>query len=219
MAGLLLIVIQLDGPADLWLTDYGRLLLAKLLAVSVLFGLALVNRYRLTPLMKLRPAEASARLRRSVLVELAMVAIVFGIVAGWRFTPPRRSLNDVGILAGGPNIPPDFVEHFHTTNLAAFVTVSPAAIGEVSTAIELLTAEGEPLGAMELEVALANPDAGIEPIKAEAALGDDGIWRAVGFYLPVPGSWTITVTALISDFDRRTVSGQVIIVASAPGPR
>lgn len=220
VAGALLIVIQVDKPADVFTTDYGRLLAIKLVLVALLLALAVVNRFRLTPLMKTQPGEASRLLRRTVGAELLLVVIVFGVVAGWRFTPPPRSTNAAAAAiaeAAAKPFVPDFYNHFHIGNLGASVTVSPGAVGPVAATAELIDGEGNPLEAMEVELALALPEDGIEPVTLDAVKQDDGTWRAEGFYLPVPGTWTMTVTALISDFDRRTVSGPMVIVdPSAP---
>jgi len=217
VAGVLLILIQVDRPSDIFTTDYGRLLAVKLTLVTLLFALAVVNRFRLTPLMRLQPAEAGRLLRRTVGAELLLVLIVFGVVAGWRFTPPPRSLNAAGSVAGieAPRVVPDAYSLIRTGNFGASVTVSPGGTGAVAASVELLTADGAPLEAREVEIALGYPEGGIEPVAVDAVQQEDGRWRAEGFFLPVAGDWTLTVVALISDFDRRTVSGPVAIADPA----
>ncbi|MCW5717480.1 MAG: CopD family protein [Bauldia sp.] len=217
VAGVLLILIQVDSPADIFATDYGRLLAIKLSLVTLLLALALVNRFRLTPLIRRQPAEAARLLRRTVGAELLLVVIVFGVVAGWRFTPPPRSLNAAGSVASSetPRVVPDAFALLRTGNFGASVTVSPGGTGAVAASAELLTADGAALEAREVRIALGYPAGGIEPVAVDAARQEDGTWRADGFYLPVAGDWTLTVIALISDFDRRTVTGPVTIADPA----
>jgi copper transport protein len=49
---------------------------------------------------------------------------------------------------------------------------------------------------------LANPAAGIEPVRRPALADDDVNWRIEGLRLPVGGRWTVQLEILISDFER-----------------
>ena len=54
LAGLILSIVQLETPAALLTTDYGRIFLAKMAAVLCLLALAALNRQRLTPMLASR---------------------------------------------------------------------------------------------------------------------------------------------------------------------
>ena len=77
--------------------------------------------------------------------------------------------------------------------------------------VELLTEQLEPLEAAELTVTLGNEAAGIEPIVRQATRQEDRTWRAVGFVLPVAGTWSIAINARVSTFDQRSVAGAIAI--------
>ncbi len=205
ISGLVLILIQLDRLSDLWTTGYGLILSGKVLLVGALLTIAFVNRYHLTPRLSAKPARAAGRLRRSIFIELALTILVFGLVAGWRFTPPPRAVDAAIAATEAP-----FFTHFHGTDIATDVTVTPGYIGPVSVAVTLYDGDLAPLAAQQVTVSLSNPDAGIEPI-TEPATRVDGQWIADGFVLAIPGNWTLEVAALISDFERRRIAGPVLI--------
>lgn len=210
VTGVLLALVQLTEVSDLWTTSYGRLLLAKLAVVAGLAFLAFHNRHVLTPLAASAPSAGFAALRRSIVIELALTAIVFGIVAGWRFTPPPRTIGETTQVQASAPVRPFFI-HLHGTNVAADITVTPGQVGPVAITVNLQTIELTPLSAQELVITLSNETAGIEPIEREAVLLPDGNWEATGFVVPFSGVWTVGLEALISDFDRRAVAGPVVI--------
>jgi putative copper resistance protein D len=81
-------------------TDYGRLLLCKLLLFALMVTLAAINRLRLTPqLATATPMSigtpsrnALARLRRNTLLEMAAGVAIVGIVAALGLTTPAAHL-------------------------------------------------------------------------------------------------------------------------------
>jgi len=81
-------------------TEYGRLLLWKLLIFAVMVALAAINRLRLTPLLAtattiVKPSRnALARLRRNSLLELAGGLAVVGIVAALGVATPAMHMLD-----------------------------------------------------------------------------------------------------------------------------
>lgn len=94
MTGLVLAVLQMGPPGPAWwAAAYAVLLGVKLALLALLFGLALWNRLALTrPALAEAAIRAQRHLRRNIGIELLLVLVVFGVVAGWRFTPPPRVL-------------------------------------------------------------------------------------------------------------------------------
>lgn len=202
-AGMALTMIQVQDPAALLTTNYGRLLVAKLTLLVILFALAAYNRYRLT-----RPAEQgedSARrsLVRSIVMETMLVLVILGIAAGWRFTPPPRSL---AIAATQPA-----AVHIHTDKAMADVTITPGRAGPVSVSAVLMTGDFGPLDAKEVTFVFANAAAGIEAFQRNAEKPGDGTWRADGIVLPLPGTWALRIDILISDFEMTRIEADVEI--------
>jgi nitrogen fixation protein FixH len=71
--------------------------------------------------------------------------------------------------------------------------------------------DGQPLAVREVAVELSLPAAGIEPLRAHAALGPDGSFTVESIALPVQGAWTVRVDALIGDFEKRVFTLQLEI--------
>lgn len=79
-------VLAVTGVVTLWLltkdliaaigTAYGQLFLLKLAAFTALLGLAALNKLRLTPALLRQDPGAAQRLRRSILCEVALVALI-----------------------------------------------------------------------------------------------------------------------------------------------
>ncbi len=83
LAGLVMTVLVLDAPGDLFATEWGRLLLVKLLAVAVASGLGAYNHFKLRPALERTPHDpALARhLRVSLTIESAVLAGVVVLTA------------------------------------------------------------------------------------------------------------------------------------------
>jgi copper transport protein len=192
-AGIVLAVIQVGEPAALWTTAYGRVLLAKLALLVALFGLAAINRWRLTGAAAAGEAVARKRLVRATAAELVLAVAIFGVVATWRFTPPPRALQAAAAAPASV--------HIHTAKAMAEVTITPGHAGPVSAKISVLTGDFGPLDAKEVTLALSDPAAGVEPIKRPATKSADGTWRVDGLTVPVPGHWDVDVAILLSEFE------------------
>jgi putative copper resistance protein D len=80
-AGVSLLCVLLQNPAELRSTGYGRLALSKIASVALLLALAALNRLRLTPRMRARDASAAQAFGRSVLVEIVLALIILSITA------------------------------------------------------------------------------------------------------------------------------------------
>jgi copper transport protein len=192
-SGAVLAIVQVETPAALGTTAYGRVLLAKLAWVAGLFGLAAWNRFRLTSRARTGEGAARVQLRRVIAAEILLMLAVFGTAALWRFTPPPRAL---AIAASQPAS-----VHIHTLKAMADVTLTPGRVGAVAVEIVLMNGEFGSLAAKELRVGLSNAAAGIEAIERSAIRGEDGIWRVKDLRLPVAGRWTVELEILISDFE------------------
>ncbi|PSJ60834.1 CopD family protein [Pseudaminobacter soli (ex Li et al. 2025)] len=203
VAGTALAVIQVQAPQALLDTAYGSVLLVKLALLVLLFGLAAINRWRLTRPSEAGDAQAVRDLVRSIAAETAIVLMVFAIAAYWRFTPPPRAL---AIAAAQPAS-----THIHTEKAMADLTVAPGRAGPVTVSAAIMTGDFGPLDAKEVSFVFSNPAAGIEPIKRKAMKPGDGTWRADDLVLPLPGTWNVRVDILVSDFDIARLEGKIEI--------
>jgi len=191
-AGIALAVIQVQTLPALFGTAYGRLLLVKFALLVFLFTLAAVNRWKLTASAEAGSTEVQRRLTRSIGVEVLIVLAVFGVAAGWRFTPPPRAL---AIAAAQP-----VSVHIHTLQAMADLSITPGHAGSVAASMIIMTGDFGPLDAKEVTLVLSKPDSGIEPLKRAATKPGDGSWRVDNLVIPVPGRWTARLDILVSDF-------------------
>ena len=192
LAGLTLAVIQLESLSALVETRYGIILCIKLALVAILLGLAVLNRFRFTPAL----ARGEARpLSRSILLECVVALAILAVVAGWRFTPPPRSLV--------PDAP--LVVHIHTDKAMFQVLITPGRVGTDSFVLQLLNGDGSLLHAKEATLTLSIPARGIEGIERPGVLGPDGFWRVDNVPLAVAGRWHMRIDALVTDFEKITL--------------
>jgi copper resistance protein D len=81
LVGIVLMWIMLRTPLVLFDSNYGRALVVKLLFVSGLLGLAVVNRRVLTPALARGDISALQRLRNSITVEILMATLILVVTA------------------------------------------------------------------------------------------------------------------------------------------
>jgi copper transport protein len=202
-AGLLLAVVQVEHPRALIDTAYGQIFLVKLALLVGLFTLAALNRWSLTAPTEAGDAGTARRLVRSIAVETAIILMIFGAVAGWRFTPPPRA------LAAAATQPATV--HVHTAKAMADLTVAPGRAGPVTVSAFIMTGDFGPLNPKQVTFVFANPAAGIEPFKRRAEKASAGTWRVDSVVLPLPGEWAIRIDVLISEFDLARLEARVVI--------
>lgn len=206
LSGVTLAIVQL-GPFDRrWLSPYGGILAAKVALLVGLFALAAWNRLSLT-----RPAltgdQARQReLRLSVRSEIVLVLIILGLVAGWRFTPPPRSLPRAAEAA----VPESIFVHMMAGTVFATVTISPGRAGPVTIAVETWDAEATAATPREVTIALSAPALGIEPLRLPAT-AVEGHWEVQGLSIPVAGPWHVEVDVRIDTFTLVRLSQEVSV--------
>jgi copper transport protein len=161
------------------------------------------NRFRLTPAIVAGGAGASRQLRLAIGIELAIVAIILGLVAAWRFTPPPRAL---ALSAAKP-----VLLHIHTARAMADVKFEPGHAGLVRAEIIIMTGDFGGLDAKEVQLTLEDGAAEIEPVVRSAAKGADAIWRVERFPIPQGGRWRVRVDILVNDFEKITLEDAIAL--------
>ena len=209
VSGLWLAVVQLHRLDALWTSPYGQVLACKLACVLILFGLAAANRYRLVPNFETHGAAAARPFATSIALELAIALVILGLVALWRFTPPpRASATDAPISL-----------HIHGEKAMAQIEIERDGGQGVRASVLVLDGAFQPLAVKGVTLVLANPAAGIEPIRRMAmrtgetagAEAGSNIWRIDDLRIPVAGRWNVRVEILISDFDKLTIEDTVAL--------
>jgi len=208
VSGAILTYLQLDRPASLWQTAYGRILMVKLALVALLLALGAYNRYRLTRAALKADAAAMRSMRRIIYVECALAAAILAVVALWRFTPPPRAAE--AAAPSSSTTATHIAAHLHTDAASAELDWLPAWEGHPGRlTLRLHGPDGLALAAQEVDVVFSNASAGIEPIVFHARRSADGAWQVNHIELPYQSSWDIRIEALISDFDRNTLEGRL----------
>jgi copper transport protein len=202
LTGLGLAAIQLESFGALIGTGYGLILLVKLTLVVLLLSLAAFNRFYLTA-MVVADYRNTRPLLRSVVFECVLVVGILAVVAGWRFTPPPRTLVT--------EVAAPLAVHIHTDAAMFQVLVSPGKVGGNGFVLQLMNGDASPLQAKEATLILSLPERGIEPLERAATLGADGYWHVEGVPLPYPGHWHMRIEALVSDFKRVTLEDELDI--------
>jgi copper transport protein len=197
LTGLVLAVIQLETLSALVGTRYGNILAIKLVLVLALLALAALNRFRLTPALA-KDGKAAPALTRSILLECVLALGILAVVAGWRFTPPPRTIV--------PDTP--LAIHIHGDKAMFQVLVSPGKAGSDDFVLQLMTDEGALLTAKEATLTLSLPARGIEPMERSAELGADGYWHVRKVALPFAGRWHLRIDALVTDFEQITLEDE-----------
>ncbi|KQR69361.1 copper resistance CopC/CopD family protein [Rhizobium sp. Leaf341] len=214
-SGLLLATVQVQAVSNLWTTAYGQVLLAKLALVLLLLVLATVNRFLWTRTAIEGHPRALRRLRRSILAEIVLGAMVLAVLGLWRFTPPPRALAvSAPSVQAQKGTPQDAQQReVREQGLMATVSVTPARTGLVRVSITGLMLDTQPIDPLSVTVDVADPGRELGPFVRQAQRAADGRFQADGFLLPVAGAWTVRVTVLVDDFTALTMTAPFDIAA------
>jgi copper transport protein len=199
-------IVHLRALGDLVHTAFGRAVLIKIMILVALVGLGALNRQRSLP--RLRAAAASGAtpgavgriLRTTLRVEVALVTVVLGVTAALVSYPPPSA------LSAGP-----FSQNLRTGPLEVELTVDPARTGANAVHVYLFrAADGAPFTATkELTLEARLPSKSIGPLTATVHHAGPGHYVADALALAPAGTWRVTVTDRVSDFDQYTATFSV----------
>ena len=183
-------VVELDAIDQLWTTDYGRLLLAKLALLAALVALGAVHRRVSLPRLRRESAGAVRPFLRVVAVELALMAVVVGVTAALvAEPPPRPAAGSVSVTSAvGP---------FELT-----FTVDPARVGSNEIHLYVLDPKtGQPAAVDEIRVDASLPAAGIGPLSFPTTPAGPGHALVAAAELPLAGAWRFHLAVRQGEFD------------------
>jgi len=181
--------------------------------VATLLLVALMNRGILTPALRRGAPRAMLWLRRSIVLELAlMAAIVATTVTLGQATPPRAlAAQAQAMRMAAADADPGYAVAIADRSLFTLLAVDPARPGHNRVRLDLADLRDKPVAALELKLSLGNAALGIEPSEHAAVRAGPGVYEIADLPIPVSGTWTISIAALVSDFDRRIVTTEVPI--------
>jgi copper transport protein len=193
-------------------TGFGRSLLVKSGLLALLIGLGVQQRRRIIPALRAHvaggeaPGGAGRLLRRALRAEVLLLLGVLAATAILVGSPPPRAVQSAeaaGPYAADVKIGPQRMQ----------VTIDPARLGPNEVHVYLLDATtGAPFtGSKELRVEASLPSRQIGPLHQEVVPGGPGHFIVSGMQLAPPGTWRITVTNRVSDFDEYVATLKVPI--------
>jgi copper transport protein len=171
---------------------------------------------------KVRDADpARSALRRSVLAEVVVAAVLLTVTTMLTGSQPGRAAEEQKSLAAAPAAlsaapsngvpaPITLAIPYDTggpsgKGTAAF-TLSPARAGTPNEVqLGLTDPSGATVDAPEVRVAFTLPAQNLGPIQVPLNRVSAGHWTATGVQLPLPGTWQLSVTVRTSDIDEVTV--------------
>lgn len=255
-------VLAVTGSAQAWRelrsfealvdTTYGRWILVKAGGLLLLLAAAEYGRRRVRTLAPARPVMSpslgaaradtepaeTARLRRSVGLELALAAAVLAATSALVVTTPgaegtahataEHAAGSTGGHADGGHT--DGHTDGHTEEAPATkeagprsagielpndvrieLAADPATAGAAQLTLTVLSLTGEPVDPPEITVTAALPERGIAPITLTAQRTDTGRYTVDGTSLILAGLWKFTVTVRTTDVDAGVGSVEIAL--------
>ena len=201
-SGLVLSWNEVRSLHNLGGTHYGAALLVKVGLVAVLAAVGAYNRFRLLPAFEQGKVTAAlAQLRRTVIVEVALVAAVVTATTVLVIVTPARTA-----VAGGP------VERIVAMGDLGEIqlVVSPAKVGFNEVHLYMFDANKRPADLAEsLTMELSLPAAQLGPIDRVATRAGPAHLQLNGNDFVVAGDWTITLKLQVDRFTEVTGSTDI----------
>jgi len=188
-------------------TEYGRLLVLKVVLVGVVLAVAgAVRRRHQREARALAAAGGAAEDTRVIswmAVETGLLVAVLAVTALLVNAPPARIAN--GAEAGGP-----IALSMQSRRLWIDVTVDPGRVGNNQMHFFALTPGGTLTDIDDMQATLDLPERGIGPLRLELRRLTAAHYTTDAV-IPTPGSWRLTVQTRVSETDVITLTGRMDI--------
>ena len=191
---------QLGSWSSWFSTGYGRLLLIKVLVFACLLGAAALSRRWVIRRLEDKPSV----LKRSVLTEAALAAVVLAVTALLVNSEPGRT-------AGAAPAGPVHREVEYNTGGPGGkgkleVDVDPSATGPNTLRVVIEDAAGKPRDIPEFHASLTLEVNHIGPLPLTMQRVGVGSYSGTGVQIPAIGSWQLALTVRTSEIDETTVA-------------
>ncbi|MEU3981418.1 copper resistance protein CopC [Streptomyces sp. NPDC026672] len=154
-------------------------------------------------------------LRRSVLAEVAVGAVVLVVTTVLTSTLPGRAVAESTAAGAAAGIPAasvtDVPFSVGKSSGKVQVTLDPGRVGRNSVEAVVFGADGGLALVPELRISFTLPAQKLGPLDAKVT-DQGGYWGTEDLDLPIPGTWTMKVTVRVSDIDQVTVARPVTLV-------
>lgn len=213
-SGVAMALSRIADLAQLVGAPYGQLLIVKLLMVTALLVVAAANRWHAIPALASGTREAPAEFARNLKLEIGLSATVLLLTAILAHTPPPGMAADSH--RHGAAAEAGYSTWISQRNRGLLLEITPALRGPNALTARFSTAAGDPLAPQEATVSFAHPASGVEPITRPLTRGRNGVFRLGRIDLPLGGTWTVRVEALIDDFEKTIFEVEVPVRAALP---
>jgi copper transport protein len=204
VSGAVITWTQVESPTNLFSTDYGLRLAAKIAIFLALLGLAAMNKIVLTPALEKGDAAASDKLRKSIKFEYAaMVLIISAAVSLTLVTPPRATMDMEGGM-GGMGMGGGFQATLTKGKYTADFSIDPGAT--TASNMVMITFKddaGNPVEMVDVNIIWSLPSAGLEGIEGRGEMVTPGMFHFTFDQLIIPGEWEARIDAFVDDFDKQ----------------
>lgn len=208
---------QVGSLDQLRSTDYGRILIVKLLLFVVMLVLAAFARETVFRLTWREPDEPDADepdpieidsakevigLRRALAVEIIFALMVLVTTAVLVNAVPART-EAAGSAQGAVGVT------LKNSEVAVDITATPGVSGRNDIHVNTFTPAGSPRAVLDLKVALSFPSRRIDAIDVPLRRLGPGHYYSPGFDVPLAGTWRVEATPQLSEFEEPTLAGQI----------
>lgn len=207
---------QLGSPLEVFGNDYGSVLLTKLVLVGVILAIAAYNRQKLTPALLAGAVDAPVRIGRTIRFEFLVYILVIAAAMGLTLTTPPRAMT-----AGATGALVNTLSAADTTLRRTLkadsghtveIELSPAKVGENMLMATVKDPSGVVISKLaDLEVVVAMESAGINDVRTKAQDVGNGMWHAMIAETLIPGEWTLSIDAFVSDYDKISFRTEVTL--------
>lgn len=211
LAGLVLAILQVRHLEALPATNYGITLMLKLALVAALLAIAFINRRVLTPRLSAGRRTAFAWLRITIRAELMLGFLILMMTSILSQAIPPRSLGPAEAHHHDEAAREGVAMALMQRGRMAVIEVEPARAGRNTVSLYLTDQAGQPVSPLEVEVELANPVAGIAPLRRKLARTGAGRYQYAGPELAVAGRWSLRLDLLINDFEKAILETEIAI--------
>ena len=199
LTGIVQSFVYVRSVDNLLHTEYGQIVLAKIVLFVALMGLGAYNRQFSVPRLKKiaaggeSPGRGGVLLRRALRGEVLLVVAVLGVTGALAgFAPATATETTSGPFAKTEMIGPAQIQ----------LTIDPARVGNNLMHLYLLepTTGAQWDRAKEVRVKLVQPDKQIE-LDATARKGGPGHYIVDDAVFSAGGTWEVQIAARVSEFD------------------
>ncbi|AEH11703.1 copper resistance protein CopC [Candidatus Protofrankia datiscae] len=134
---------------------------------------------------------ALARLRRGIILEVGVAAVVLGVTAVLVNSVPART-----------SYVPPFSDTVFAGPLTVQVDIAPTRRGPQTLHVYVFDPAGKAQPLAEASAALSLPDAGVGPLPVPLTQAAPGHVIGEGMQVPLPGTWQLRLTLRVNDFDQ-----------------